>query len=240
MLPSSHVFSFHGSMVCFRLNILPSLASVRDFFCFLRRCCCRLLLLFQPGKCATSRPRDEYGHLQVRQISVEHNARFGLLCRCACWFLLHRSCTFKKRISRIMPRRVAWCRAASPPGAAVLGQATPYRPCPVFAPRLCPLLGRLCRIFHLQARCWCSNLDARSPPVFTLAASSAHHIKNKSYQRNTDKALSHKRLQLLLWRHGLRHSRCWLGFAPARGETTEPFPLHQAQRAAPPPGTQPA
>jgi hypothetical protein len=117
MLPSSHVFSFHGSMVCFRLNILPSLASVRDFFCFLRRCCCRLLLLFQPGKCATSRPRDEYGHLQVRQISVEHNARLGLLCRCACWFWLHGSCTFKKIISRIMPRRFAWCRAASPPWA---------------------------------------------------------------------------------------------------------------------------
>ena len=97
MLPSSHVFSFHGSMVCFRLNILPSLASVRDFFCFLRRCCCRLLLLLQPGKYATSLPRDEDGHLQVRQICVEHNARLGLLCRCACWFWLHGSCTFKKK-----------------------------------------------------------------------------------------------------------------------------------------------
>lgn len=117
MLPSSHVFSIHGSMVCFRLNIPLSPTSVRDFFVFLRRCCYRLLLLLQPGKCATSRPRDEDGHLQVRQISIEHNARLGLLCRCACWFLLHRSCTFKKRISRIMPRRFAWCRAASPPWA---------------------------------------------------------------------------------------------------------------------------
>lgn len=34
MFPSSHVFSFHGSMVCFSLNVLPSTTSVRDFFCF--------------------------------------------------------------------------------------------------------------------------------------------------------------------------------------------------------------
>ena len=115
MFPSSHVFSFHGSMVCFSLSFLPSLASSQGFFCFLRWCCCRWLLLLQPGKCATSRPRDEDGHLQVRQISIENNARFGWLCRCACWFWLHRSCTFKKRISRIMPRRFTWCRAASLP-----------------------------------------------------------------------------------------------------------------------------
>jgi hypothetical protein len=118
MSPSSHVFSIHGSMVCFRLNVLPPLASSQGFFfVFLRRCCCRWLLLLQPGKCATSRPRDEDGHLQVRQISVEHNARLGWLCRCACWFWLHGSCTFKKRIARIMPRRFAWCRTASPPWA---------------------------------------------------------------------------------------------------------------------------
>lgn len=34
MFPSSHVFSFDGSMVCFSLNVLPSPTSVRDFFCF--------------------------------------------------------------------------------------------------------------------------------------------------------------------------------------------------------------
>ncbi|GEM_PF-5323412 len=48
MFPSSHVFSFHESMVCFRLNVLPSPASVRDFFC----CFVPVLLPFAPAASA--------------------------------------------------------------------------------------------------------------------------------------------------------------------------------------------
>lgn len=48
MLPSSHVFSIHGSMVCFRLNILLSPTSVRDFFCFFAP----VLLPFAPAASA--------------------------------------------------------------------------------------------------------------------------------------------------------------------------------------------
>lgn len=213
------------------------------FFVFLRRCCCRWLLLLQPGKCATSRPRDEDGHLQVRQISVEHNARLGLLCRCACWFWLHGSCTFKKIISRIMPRRFAWCRAASPPWACRPRAGNTVQAMPGLSTQAMSVAWAFMLHFSsadLQARCWCSNLDARSTPVFTLTASSAHHLKNKSYQRNTDKALSHKRLQLLLCRHGCATAAVgWTSTQPGV-KPPSPSPLHQAQRAAPPPGTQPA
>ena len=34
MFPSSHVFSIHGSMVCFSLSFLPSLTSSQGFFLF--------------------------------------------------------------------------------------------------------------------------------------------------------------------------------------------------------------
>ncbi len=167
---------------------------------------------------------------------VEHKARFGWLCRCACCVLL-----MKIALSKKFTHHAAHvCMVSSSfaaRGCCVLGKQ--HRTGDARSKRLgyVRCLGIYAAFFiygpAAGAATWthAARQFLPEPPLLRT-------IKNKSYQRNI-MALSHKDFNFSCDNMGCATAATGLGFASSQGETTEPFPYirHNAPR---PPGTQPA